>query len=290
MPILTKSDLPKSQLTNFNRYNELYLQPTLSPSEQTEFDNLAATPLAPYIFKAADANTLNTDIVNHIASVATSATPSHVKPDNSTIVVNGSGTISATPATSSTFGVVKPDNSTIFISNGIISATPTVWELIATYTVGATPASQVDFASISSSYKFLKVMFVCESSTSTTRNLLVRLNDAASSAYTYIKNKLVAASNTASGAAGDTSIVLTEALIGNTEDYSCTGEITFMNVRPNVNDRLTGFFSYAGFISASFLYTGGWTYGSNITINKLSLIASADAIATGSYFVLMGVK
>lgn len=162
------------------------------------------------------------------------------------------------------------------------------WEKISDITLLVNSA-QVDLI-VPPGYKALKVLFVCESSTATTRNLLVRANDISSSLYGLVRNKLVAASNTASGAAGDTAITLTEALEGNTEDYSVAGEILFQNTRPNANDRLSGNFSYSGLLSATFNYTGGFTIGTNITINKISFIASADAIAQGSYFVLKGVR
>lgn len=57
--------------------------------------------------------------------LATSTTPGIVRPDNTTIIVNDNGVLSAnvsvSPATGSSMGIVQPDNKTTTVVNGIIS-------------------------------------------------------------------------------------------------------------------------------------------------------------------------
>lgn len=161
------------------------------------------------------------------------------------------------------------------------------WERIADTTLGAIQA-QIDFGGIPSGYKSLRLEFQGLASSTTLRDINLRINDDAGANYT--KQHISGASTTVAGvqATGATSIALTSALpVNATADFS-NGEMLISN---SATSYKTVNYTYTTFVSAApNKYVGGGQYRVTTEINKISLIASGDSFAVKTRITLWGCK
>jgi hypothetical protein len=159
------------------------------------------------------------------------------------------------------------------------------WEVIETRTLSSSSA-QVDFTNVSG-YKLLKIIANCKSSTTTAANLYIRINDNATTSYSVNETKATGATLT-TAAVSATAFILTKLLQSSSLAYIATAEILITKLSSGVQ---VGFFSqYYTFDSAIEKYDSKGYFGSADPITKISIIPSANLIASGSQFMLMGVK
>lgn len=162
------------------------------------------------------------------------------------------------------------------------------WEVIESKTLVAN-AAQVDFLNIPQGYKQLKLLVFCASSTATLRYINLLINSISTSDYNYQTTTATGTNVATVVTTSNTAMTLVDSLSQNGSAFFTSGEINLSNsstLRKSVrcvygsNTSANVFKSVTidGFVSVA------------AEINKLSLIASADAIASGSQFILMGVK
>lgn len=166
------------------------------------------------------------------------------------------------------------------------------WEKIAETTLGSN-AAQVDFASISSDYRYLKILFSIKSSVAGYRNIYLRLNDDTSSIYDYIALHLIGGTALSQDANvnGDR-ITLIGAMPGSARPFNF-GEIEISNVSATENKKVLHryYSSIAIDLTGIEFYSGGGIWRNTVSkISKISLIASADSLILGSTFALWGCK
>jgi hypothetical protein len=168
------------------------------------------------------------------------------------------------------------------------------WEKVAETTLGAATA-QVDFTSLSTTYKGFKIQWsVKSSSTSSTRNMVIKFNDITGSYYfgqeLVVGNTTVSTQNNISSAG----IVINNIIPVNTGNSKyCYGEITIQqttsarektyifNGATSLDDLTTG--------QKIIISGGAWKYALSL-ITKISLIAEIDSFISGSRFTLWGYK
>ena len=192
----------------------------------------------------------------------------------------------ATKASDSELGHVKVDNETITTDeNGVIS-TGRGWEKIADVTLDEDTA-QVDFVSLGlENYKYFKLIGRCKGTHATSdRNLRVYFNDdTLSTNYAYRINSGV---STLAVTTNANEPFTTSLLTRNTYDYS-SFELLIDNEQNKSKTMAGSCFSISE--SISYIEQGYYKWENNNKVSKISLVASADLIATGSTFTLLGVK
>ncbi len=166
------------------------------------------------------------------------------------------------------------------------------WEKIAEQTL-ATAVAQVDFSSIPSGYKNLKIIFDV-GGTNTAQNLMLRFNDDGGARYRH--QDIVALNTTlsTSGIINDTAIILSTAIPPTNAAFSF-GIVDISNFDALKEKRIKAEVYYDGSATPSTaslrigIVGGAWNNKTN-EINKISLIATTYQFEIGSRFVLWGCK
>lgn len=161
------------------------------------------------------------------------------------------------------------------------------WEYIASTTVGSGGVTQVDFSSIPSDYKLLKLVFALQNDQAASDNhIYLRCND--DSGANYIYQILEAVSTTVSAQTYTPAYIqLTYAISRNTSGFS-TGEILVSNII-STQQKVVKCTYYEPRYAAIRNAFGAWTNTAAL-INKISFIASANKIGQYSIISLWGCK
>ena len=165
------------------------------------------------------------------------------------------------------------------------------WVKIAEQTL-VSAVAQIDFSSIPSGYKNLRLMFDAVKDTTTVAGLELIFNDDVAANYRYQQFYAVGANTAALGVVGATKILLERALPDSSYTHSF-GMIEISNFISSKTKRVIAEWYAEGGTEASNLYKytlgGIWT-NTLAEISKISLKASAGNIGISSRFVLWGCK
>jgi hypothetical protein len=149
-----------------------------------------------------------------------------------------------------------------------------MWERIGTANLSSA-AGQVDFTSISSAYKYLKLTFAANSNTGSVGNISIRFNDDSGSNYYTFTNVEY----------NGTGIDLYKAIASST--LLSVGEVLINNISSSFNRTVDA--SYYTYDSGSYKYNLGGRWTSTNLITKISLIGSVN-LKAGSNIILMGCR
>jgi len=219
-------------------------------------------------------NEIATNVISHLADVVTVATA------NKILKLDANAKLPAS---------ITGDSATVGGKSASDLGVGT-WEKIAEQTLVST-AAQVDFASIPSGYKNLRLTFEARSGVDASSSLVLVLNADVSANYRYQKISGNSTSVSTSGYADQQNIPLMDALPASSATYSY-GIIKISNFNPLRTKVINGEWYAERGITPTTLYKyfiGGIWANSLDEINKISLSGS-NGIGTGSRFVLWGCK
>jgi len=235
---------------------------------QTELDDLAGVGRTTETVKGnADA------VATHLAEKATQAQLGHIMVDNETVFADENGIISAKGGL---WEKILVDNGTTIV-NGMLKL--------------ASDTAQIDFESLGiENYKLLRLIVNTKINQTTIRNLRLRYNDIISGSYSSTNMYADKAASAVSfdNHSGETYLEVKDGLpayylnnlIIDITNQDTIGSNTFVAA---TNWKLT-----TG--TQTEIVYGGGSCTVFAPITKISLLSPADSIATGSTFMLLGVK